>query len=61
VDEFLVKPLSTRTLLQRIESALRHRRPFVDAQGFHGPDRRRRHTSAPPNGAERRAEDTELV
>jgi CheY-like chemotaxis protein len=61
VDEFLVKPLSTRTLLQRIESALRHRRPFVDAQGFHGPDRRRRRTSTPPNGAERRAEDTELV
>jgi two-component system chemotaxis response regulator CheY len=61
VDEFLVKPLATRTLLQRIESALRHRRPFVDAQGFHGPDRRRRRTATPHSGPERRVEDVELL
>lgn len=59
VDEFLVKPITTRALLQRIEAALRHCRAFVDAETFHGPDRRRRDRGAP--GEDRRVADIEVI
>lgn len=52
-DEFLVKPITTRALLQRIEAVLSRGRQFVESDEFQGPDRRRR-ASSPPPGAERR-------
>jgi CheY-like chemotaxis protein len=52
VDEYLVKPLATAALLQRIDAALNRRRPFVETPSYVGPDRRRR--SAPLHGPDRR-------
>ena len=56
VTEFMVKPISPRILLERIEALIRRPRPFVVAEGFTGPCRRRR---ADPGyvGARRRATD----
>lgn len=41
VTEFLVKPISARTLFSRIRNVIENPRPFVNAPGFFGPDRRR--------------------
>jgi len=41
VTEFLVKPISAHTLFSRIRNVIEHPRPFVNAPGFFGPDRRR--------------------
>ncbi len=40
-DDLLVKPLSTRALLDRIEIVGMHRKPFVVTSDYIGPDRRR--------------------
>ena len=42
VDEYLIKPLTTVSLCQKIEAVLAKRRPFIDTPGYVGPDRRRR-------------------
>jgi two-component system chemotaxis response regulator CheY len=42
VDEYLVKPLTTVALCQKLEAALTRRRPFIETAGYVGPDRRRR-------------------
>jgi len=42
VTEFLVKPISAHTLFSRIRNVIERPRPFVNAPGFFGPDRRRR-------------------
>ena len=42
VTEFLAKPISARRLYSRIRAIIAHPRPFVRAQSFAGPDRRRR-------------------
>lgn len=52
VDEYLVKPLTTLSLCQKIEAVLARRRPFIDSPGYVGPDRRRRDTAY--EGPERR-------
>lgn len=50
-DDLLVKPLSTRALLDRIEIVGLHRKPFVVTSDYIGPDRRkeaaRRDSSVP--------------
>lgn len=43
VDEYLAKPLSAKILQLRIHSIIEHPRPFVCADDFVGPDRRRHH------------------
>ncbi|MES1200560.1 MAG: response regulator [Pseudomonadota bacterium] len=60
VDEFLVKPITIRGLLLRLEAALAKGREFVDVENFHGPDRRRRVAGA-PGGEERRTADEQLI
>ncbi|HWA01068.1 MAG TPA: response regulator [Caulobacterales bacterium] len=60
VDEFLVKPITTRALLLRLEAALARGRDFVDVEGFQGPDRRRR-VAAAPGGRDRRTGDETLI
>ncbi|MFC3070528.1 response regulator [Phenylobacterium soli] len=52
VDEYLVKPLTTVGLCQKIEAVLARRRPFIDSTAYVGPDRRRR--AAEFAGPERR-------
>lgn len=42
VTEILSKPFSAAQMITRIETALANPRPIIKAQGFVGPDRRRR-------------------
>lgn len=42
VTEFLVKPVSVKTVAARLVSVIEHPRPFVRETDFFGPDRRRR-------------------
>jgi two-component system chemotaxis response regulator CheY len=42
VTEFLVKPLTALAVAQRLETIIHHPRSFVRAEGYVGPDRRRR-------------------
>jgi len=42
VNEFLAKPVSARSLYQRIVSVIQNPRPFVRTDSYFGPDRRRR-------------------
>ncbi len=41
VNEFLAKPYSARTLAERILLVINQPRPYILAQGYFGPDRRR--------------------
>ena len=54
VNEFLVKPVSPKSLFSRIRAVIERPRQFINAPGFFGPDRRRQdlHTSQ-----ERRADN----
>jgi DNA-binding response OmpR family regulator len=53
VTEFLAKPISAKSLYQRILNVVVNPRPFIKTSGYFGPDRRR---NANPNyiGPERR-------
>jgi len=42
VNEFLVKPITPRALLERLESVVMKPRQFIRCRTFFGPDRRRR-------------------
>ncbi len=54
VTEFLRKPVTARSILDRLNSAIFHPRPFVRCDSYFGPDRRRKRTT-PYEGPERRA------
>lgn len=54
--EFLCKPVRTADILSRLEAVLLNPRPFVQAPGFFGPDRRRRREGGHA-GMRRRASD----
>lgn len=51
-NEALVKPLSSKTLAQRICNVIDYPRPFVESPTYFGPDRRRH--EEPYQGVERR-------
>ena len=53
VTEFLVKPLTMRSIRQRIDAALISPRTFVRSATYFGPDRRRRNNPK-YDGPERR-------
>lgn len=55
VSEFLAKPISAKTLLSRIVQLLQNPRPFVTAEGYFGPDRRRRQVPIPHEDRRRRS------
>ncbi|MDV6332228.1 response regulator [Asticcacaulis sp. 201] len=57
VNEFVIKPFSTSSLLRALSSALVKKRRFVVSENFVGPDRRRRAGLFP--GLLRRAEDAQ--
>jgi CheY-like chemotaxis protein len=42
VDEYLIKPLTTASLCQKLDAVLNRRRAFVESGDYMGPDRRRR-------------------
>ena len=56
VTEFVVKPLTVRALLGRIDAAIQRPRSFVRTLTYFGPDRRRR-TDAEHPGPWRRMDD----
>ncbi len=58
-NEILVKPISGNTLAQRICSVIDNPRPFVNAQSYFGPDRRRQQT--PYMGDDRRIQTAKIV
>lgn len=60
-DEFLIKPITAKSLLDRLNAVIARPRAFVETSDFLGPDRRRRE-SEPPTGADRRiSQQGELV
>jgi len=58
VNEFVVKPLSAKTLFDRITSIIDNPRPFVKNEHYFGPCRRRRDLGPPEGIQERRADET---
>jgi two-component system chemotaxis response regulator CheY len=56
VDELLTKPVAARDLVDRLYKVVEHRRSFVKADSYFGPERRRR-TDLDYRGAKRRASD----
>jgi DNA-binding response OmpR family regulator len=59
VTEFVVKPLTARALLARIEAVIFRPRPFIRCANFFGPDRRRKEDPK-FNGPWRRAGDNDF-
>ena len=55
--EFLVKPISSATLLTRLIHIVEEPRSFIRKDGFFGPDRRRHAETEPPAEGERRGVD----
>ena len=53
VNEFLVKPFTVKSLMERIITVIENPRNFVMAKSFKGPDRRRRDGDSPV-GVDRR-------
>jgi two-component system, chemotaxis family, chemotaxis protein CheY len=45
VNEFLVKPVTAKSLMERISSVVNHPRSFIKGGNYFGPDRRRRKDS----------------
>ena len=41
INEFVVKPLNAKSLLERLINVVMRPRPFIRCQGYFGPDRRR--------------------
>lgn len=54
VTEFLAKPISGKSLQERLETVVSNPRPFVDTGAFVGPDRRRGRTGGEYRGPDRR-------
>lgn len=52
VNDFLGKPISAQSLLNRIVSVMAHPRPFYETADYFGPDRRYKQVN--PSGPERR-------
>jgi CheY-like chemotaxis protein len=53
INEFIAKPVSVKTMMSRLSAVIEHPRPFVRANGYFGPCRRRRQDDY--QGPERRA------
>lgn len=60
VTEFLAKPISAKSLYQRVLSVVVNPRPFIKTKSYFGPDRRR-NTSSNYIGPERRKSQTDLI
>ena len=60
VNEFLAKPVSSKTILSRLVSVIEHPRPFVRTRSYFGPCRRRRRDDE-YHGPERRSGQTSII
>ena len=56
VTEFVVKPITAKAILERMQAVILRPRPFVKTDGYFGPDRRRQNP-ANYKGPFRRASD----
>ena len=54
-NEFIVKPVSVKTMMSRLVAVIEHPRPYVRTASFFGPCRRRRNIND-YQGSERRSE-----
>ena len=54
INEFIAKPVSVKTMMQRLMAVIEHPRPFVRTKAYFGPCRRRR-ADVGYQGPERRA------
>jgi len=59
-NEYLAKPLSAKILDLRLNAVIKRPRPFIRADNFFGPDRRR-HDRDGYKGSERRTQEPEIV
>ena len=60
VNEFLAKPITARSVMDRLQRIVERPRPFVRTDDYFGPDRRRREDPAYA-GPRRRTEDRSSV
>jgi len=58
VDEFVIRPFSTQTMLKRVAEVRARRRDFVESTRYVGPCRRRRETANVYDGPRRRLFDS---
>jgi CheY-like chemotaxis protein len=56
INEFLAKPISAKSIYQRIATIIDNPRPFIRAKHYFGPDRRRQDVGPPRNIPERRGD-----
>lgn len=56
VNDFLTKPVSAKSLLERLVTITEHPRPFIKNENYFGPDRRRRDLGPPDDISERRSD-----
>jgi two-component system, chemotaxis family, chemotaxis protein CheY len=61
VNEFLAKPVSPKTILDRMFAVIEHLRPFVRTKAYLGPCRRRRWNDDAFKGTERRITESNIV
>ena len=61
VNDFLCKPISAKSLHQRISAILQTPRPFIRANTYFGPDRRRQTATVAYRGLERRKEQAGVI
>ncbi len=61
IDEFVIKPFSTVSILKAICSCILRRRPFIVSAGYVGPCRRRAKAKSTYTGLLRRASDIEAI
>ena len=59
VTEFLVKPVTAKALIDRLQTLIMKPRPFVKLEGYFGPDRRR--VDRPEGTQRRRRTDRRLT
>ncbi len=53
-NDFLVKPVSPKTIYSRVRMTMEHPRPFVGSSTYFGSDRRRKDIGPPKGAAEQR-------
>jgi CheY-like chemotaxis protein len=61
VSEFMVKPLTARSVIERLHQAIEHPRPFVRSDDYFGPDRRRRNDPNYAGPRRRKGDDQKKV
>jgi two-component system, chemotaxis family, chemotaxis protein CheY len=63
VTDFLAKPISAKSLYQRIVNVVTSPRPFIKSRDYFGPDRRRSQSASSYSGPERRkgSDSSEII